>query len=132
MPSEAHLITSAYNIIVDALFGCGFRGPTPQPDMAAVIQTMIKSSVPIASIDVPSGQYPQCAVFISAGLMSLAPRIFIYQHQRLQKYVGSEKLRMLECFPARKPLSELLLVVASNRGILLTVSEYVSAKAQNC
>lgn len=57
MPSEAHLITSAYNVIVDALFGCGFRGPTPEPDMAAVIQTMIKSGVPVASIDVPSGQY---------------------------------------------------------------------------
>jgi len=57
MPSEAHLITSAYNVIVDALFGCGFRGSTPEPDMAAVIQTMIKSGVPIASIDVPSGQY---------------------------------------------------------------------------
>jgi len=56
MPSEAHLITSAYNVIVDALFGCGFRGPTPEPDMAAVIQTMIKSAVPVASIDVPSGQ----------------------------------------------------------------------------
>jgi len=62
MPSEAHLITSAYNVIVDALFGCGFRGPTPEPDMAAVIQTMIKSAVPIASIDVPSGQYLQCCV----------------------------------------------------------------------
>jgi len=57
MPSEAHLITSAYNVIVDALFGCGFRAPTAEPDMAAVIQTMIKSGVPIASIDVPSGQY---------------------------------------------------------------------------
>jgi len=56
MPGEAHLINSAYNLIVDALFGCGFRGPTPEPDMAAVIQTMIRSRVPIASIDVPSGQ----------------------------------------------------------------------------
>ena len=59
MPSEAHLITSAYNVIVDALFGYGFRGPTPEPDMAAVIQTMMKSGVPIASIDIPSGRYLQ-------------------------------------------------------------------------
>ena len=57
MPSESHLITSGYNLIVDALFGCGFVGPTPELDMAAVIHTMIKSGVPIASIDVPSGQY---------------------------------------------------------------------------
>jgi NAD(P)H-hydrate epimerase len=63
MPSEAHLITSAYNLIVDALLGCGFRGPTPEPDMQAVLQTMIRSTVPIASIDVPSGWAVDCEDF---------------------------------------------------------------------
>ena len=65
MPSEAHLITNAYNLVIDALLGCGYRGrdcgyrgPTLDDDIASVVQIMVKSDVPIISIDVPSGNQP--------------------------------------------------------------------------
>jgi len=53
MPSEAYLIGHAYNVIIDALLGCGFKGSYPDADMAAVIQTIIKSEVPVVSLDLP-------------------------------------------------------------------------------
>ncbi len=41
-------------VIVDALFGTGFRGE-PRPDAAALIERMNAAGVPIAAIDLPSG-----------------------------------------------------------------------------
>ncbi len=43
-----------YDVIVDAVFGTGFRGE-PRPDAAAVIERMNASGTPIVSVDLPSG-----------------------------------------------------------------------------
>ena len=41
-------------MIVDALFGFGFKGPVRDP-YTAIMQNVIASSIPIISIDIPSG-----------------------------------------------------------------------------
>jgi len=51
---EPQLVTTAYNVIVDALFGFSYKGPM-RTEFVTVVDTMIKSNVPILSIDVPSG-----------------------------------------------------------------------------
>jgi len=43
-----------YDVIVDAVFGTGFRGE-PRPDAAAVIERMNAAGTPIVSVDLPSG-----------------------------------------------------------------------------
>jgi len=42
------------DVIIDALFGTGFRGE-PRPDAAALIERVNGSGVPVVSVDVPSG-----------------------------------------------------------------------------
>ncbi len=42
------------DIVVDALFGTGFRG-APRPDAAAAIERMNATSAPVVSVDLPSG-----------------------------------------------------------------------------
>src|SRR4051812_32848210 len=42
------------DLVVDALFGTGFRGE-PRPDAAALIQRMNGAGVPVVSVDIPSG-----------------------------------------------------------------------------
>lgn len=54
LPSEPQLVANAYNVIVDAVFGFSFKGPV-KPEFVSVIDTMVKSQLPIVSIDVPSG-----------------------------------------------------------------------------
>ncbi len=43
-----------YDVILDAVFGTGFRGE-PRPDAAAVIERINAAGAPIVSIDLPSG-----------------------------------------------------------------------------
>src|SRR5918994_1508029 len=43
-----------YDVIVDAVFGTGFRGE-PRPDAAAVIERINAARVPVVSVDLPSG-----------------------------------------------------------------------------
>ena len=43
-----------YDVVVDALFGTGFRGE-PRPDAAALIERINAASAPVASVDLPSG-----------------------------------------------------------------------------
>ena len=43
-----------YDVIVDAVFGTGFRGE-PRPDAAAVIERINAAGVPVVSVDLPSG-----------------------------------------------------------------------------
>jgi NAD(P)H-hydrate epimerase len=43
-----------YDVIVDALFGTGFRGE-PRPDAAELIRRMNEADAPVIAIDVPSG-----------------------------------------------------------------------------
>jgi len=89
MSSEAGLLTSSYNLIVDSLLGCSSTSPSSaqslpssscssspcssssssppkQPltfDFSGVIQTMIKSGIPIVSIDIPSGNIQDTTKF---------------------------------------------------------------------
>ncbi|OMJ16740.1 NAD(P)H-hydrate epimerase [Smittium culicis] len=42
------------NIVVDALFGFGFKPPVREP-FVQILDLLAKTSIPIASIDVPSG-----------------------------------------------------------------------------
>jgi NAD(P)H-hydrate epimerase len=43
-----------YDVVIDALFGTGFRGP-PRPEAAALIERMNAAGAPIVAVDVPSG-----------------------------------------------------------------------------
>jgi NAD(P)H-hydrate epimerase len=43
-----------YDVVVDALFGTGFRGE-PRPEAAAVIERMNAAEAPVVSVDLPSG-----------------------------------------------------------------------------
>jgi ADP-dependent NAD(P)H-hydrate dehydratase / NAD(P)H-hydrate epimerase len=45
---------SGYDVVVDALFGTGFRGE-PRPDAAALIERMNGLGVPVIAVDLPSG-----------------------------------------------------------------------------
>ncbi|KAK2186918.1 hypothetical protein NP493_182g01001 [Ridgeia piscesae] len=54
LPSESKLITDSFNFVIDALFGFSFKGPA-RPEFAIIIQQLCNCSLPIASIDVPSG-----------------------------------------------------------------------------
>ena len=43
-----------YDVVVDALFGTGFRG-APRPEAAGLIELINAASVPVVSVDLPSG-----------------------------------------------------------------------------
>jgi NAD(P)H-hydrate epimerase len=43
-----------YDVVVDALFGTGFRG-APRPEAAEVIARINEASAPVVSVDLPSG-----------------------------------------------------------------------------
>lgn len=54
LPSDANLIRDSYNIIVDALFGFSFKPPV-RPEFQTILDVLVRSEVPFASIDIPSG-----------------------------------------------------------------------------
>ncbi|XP_023686200.1 NAD(P)H-hydrate epimerase [Paramormyrops kingsleyae] len=54
MPSEAEMIDEAYNLVVDAIFGFSFQGAVREP-FNSILATLRKITVPIASVDIPSG-----------------------------------------------------------------------------
>jgi hydroxyethylthiazole kinase-like uncharacterized protein yjeF len=43
-----------FDVILDALFGTGFRGP-PRPEAAALIDRINRAPAPVVAVDVPSG-----------------------------------------------------------------------------
>jgi NAD(P)H-hydrate epimerase len=45
---------AGYDVVVDALFGTGFRG-APRPEAAALIERMNDAGAPVVSVDLPSG-----------------------------------------------------------------------------
>ncbi|XP_042296045.1 NAD(P)H-hydrate epimerase [Sceloporus undulatus] len=53
-PSEAALIDEIYGLVVDAIFGFSFQGAVREP-FGTILSTLEKVTVPIASIDIPSG-----------------------------------------------------------------------------
>nr|XP_015192121.1 PREDICTED: NAD(P)H-hydrate epimerase [Lepisosteus oculatus] len=54
VPAEPELIDEAYNLVVDAIFGFSFKGAVREP-FGGILSTLKKVTVPIASIDIPSG-----------------------------------------------------------------------------
>ena len=55
LPSAAD-IDGEYHVIIDAIFGFSFKGAVRAP-FDAVLSTLVKVSTPIASVDVPSGEW---------------------------------------------------------------------------
>lgn len=53
-PSEAALIDEIYGLVVDAIFGFSFQGAVREP-FATILGTLEQVTIPIASIDIPSG-----------------------------------------------------------------------------
>ncbi|KAI3358128.1 hypothetical protein L3Q82_003128 [Scortum barcoo] len=51
---EARVIDEAYNLVIDAIFGFSFKGAVREP-FGSILDVLKKTSVPIASIDIPSG-----------------------------------------------------------------------------
>ncbi|CAL8298928.1 unnamed protein product [Lota lota] len=51
---EAKVIDQAYNLVVDAIFGFSFSGAVREP-FGAILEVLKDSTVPVASIDIPSG-----------------------------------------------------------------------------
>lgn len=51
---EAKVIDEAYNLVIDAIFGFSFKGAVREP-FGAILDTLKKATVPVASIDIPSG-----------------------------------------------------------------------------
>ncbi|XP_037831715.1 NAD(P)H-hydrate epimerase isoform X2 [Kryptolebias marmoratus] len=50
----AEVIDEVYNLVVDAIFGFSFKGSVREP-FGSILAELKKSTVPIASIDIPSG-----------------------------------------------------------------------------
>ncbi|XP_067425825.1 NAD(P)H-hydrate epimerase [Emydura macquarii macquarii] len=53
-PSEAMLIDELYGLVVDAIFGFSFKGAVREP-FNSILRTLEEVTIPIASIDIPSG-----------------------------------------------------------------------------
>uniref|UniRef100_UPI00398EAC1B NAD(P)H-hydrate epimerase n=1 Tax=Pristiophorus japonicus TaxID=55135 RepID=UPI00398EAC1B len=53
-PSEPLFIDEVYNLVVDAIFGFSFKGEVREP-FAAILGTLEAVTLPIASVDIPSG-----------------------------------------------------------------------------
>nr|F7DL67.1 RecName: Full=NAD(P)H-hydrate epimerase; AltName: Full=Apolipoprotein A-I binding protein; AltName: Full=NAD(P)HX epimerase; Flags: Precursor [Xenopus tropicalis] len=53
-PSEPEVIDGAYNLVVDAVFGFSFKGAVREP-FGNILSTLKRVTVPIASVDIPSG-----------------------------------------------------------------------------
>ncbi|NXJ41436.1 NNRE epimerase, partial [Ciconia maguari] len=53
-PAEAALIDELYGLVVDAIFGFSFKGAVREP-FSSILSTLERITVPIASIDIPSG-----------------------------------------------------------------------------
>ncbi|XP_069805894.1 NAD(P)H-hydrate epimerase [Dendropsophus ebraccatus] len=53
-PQEAEVIDGAYNLVIDAIFGFSFTGAVREP-FGSIINTLKRITIPIASVDIPSG-----------------------------------------------------------------------------
>ncbi|XP_068603322.1 NAD(P)H-hydrate epimerase [Brachionichthys hirsutus] len=51
---EAEVIDEAYNVVLDAIFGFSFKGAVREP-FASILNVLKRTTVPVASIDIPSG-----------------------------------------------------------------------------
>lgn len=53
---QAAFIDELYGLVVDAIFGFSFKGAVREP-FGSILSTLERVTVPIASIDIPSGEY---------------------------------------------------------------------------
>ncbi|NXK87080.1 NNRE epimerase, partial [Formicarius rufipectus] len=53
-PTEPAFIDELYGVVVDAIFGFSFKGAVREP-FGSILSTLERVTVPIASIDIPSG-----------------------------------------------------------------------------
>ncbi|KAM4690248.1 NAD(P)H-hydrate epimerase [Rhinophrynus dorsalis] len=53
-PQEPEIIDGAYNLVIDAIFGFSFKGAVREP-FANILSTLKRITIPIASVDIPSG-----------------------------------------------------------------------------
>lgn len=53
--SQAAVMDEAYNLVIDAIFGFSFKGEVREP-FGSILDLLKKTTVPVASIDIPSGQ----------------------------------------------------------------------------
>ncbi|XP_055750840.1 NAD(P)H-hydrate epimerase [Salvelinus fontinalis] len=51
---EAMVVDKAYNLVIDAIFGFSFKGAVREP-FGSILDVLKKTTVPIVSIDIPSG-----------------------------------------------------------------------------
>ncbi|KAM9414889.1 NAD(P)H-hydrate epimerase [Salvelinus alpinus] len=51
---EAMVVDEAYNLVIDAIFGFSFKGAVREP-FGSILDVLKKTTVPIVSIDIPSG-----------------------------------------------------------------------------
>jgi len=58
--SQAEVIDEAYSVVIDAIFGFSFKGSVREP-FGSILDVLKKTTVPIASIDIPSGQSSQAS-----------------------------------------------------------------------
>lgn len=64
-PSE---IDSEYKLVVDAIFGFSFKGTSVRSPFDQVLSSLQKVTLPIASVDIPSGKscmYPALHLYFS-------------------------------------------------------------------
>lgn len=55
-------MNSTYSLVIDALFGFSFKPPV-RPEFIDIINNLVNCSVPICSVDIPSGKttsLPSC------------------------------------------------------------------------
>lgn len=57
------MIDEAYNLAIDAIFGFSFKGAVREP-FGEILSQLKKITVPIASIDIPSGEHTQAKVML--------------------------------------------------------------------
>ena len=55
MPDPGY-VNANYNFVVDAIFGFSFRGDV-RPPYDSIIDVMKSISIPVASVDIPSGNF---------------------------------------------------------------------------
>lgn len=99
-PSEAHLIDSAYNLVIDAIYGIQHAGPV-KGDFGVLLETLKKVENPICSIDIPSGwdnENDNADALQPAMLISLkAPKLCARRFHGTHHYLGGRYIpRTLE------------------------------------
>ena len=91
-------MASLYDIVVDAMFGFSFHG-SPRSPFDSIISCVNESSLPVVSIDIPSGwdveqgDVNQCSIHSPEMLISLtAPKICAQFFKGKHHYVGGRFL----------------------------------------